>query len=302
MSPDFKSKVIADLEKTGFPSEFKVRNAVLSFSGKWTCTGALGFFDLDERKLRQIDICAFMPCGDRVSKKLHTHTVWQLIMEVKKSESGKPWVVFKEDNFLLKLAHWRSDLVTYCNLPVEWDSNFGWRIHENTFCREMNWLGYGIHESFKQPSETSRPYNAMVSVVKAAEHFHSQAVAGMKKQKAISSDITKNPTRVTFTRPVVVLDGELLTAEVDKNGKLVINEADMTPMCVGYKSSNYHRENYRVDVVRLSAIKQYLDFAEKQHDAIRKAILEFGGLSEFTEEEIYNGVEPKKKPKAPMKK
>lgn len=294
MSPDFENRVIADLEKTGFPSEFKVRNIVLSFSGKWTCTGTLGFFDLDEQKMRQVDICAFMPCGDRVSRTQSTHTVWQLIMEVKKSENGKPWVVFKEENFLLKLAHWRTNLVAYSNLPAEWDGNFSWRIHENTFCGNMNWLGYGIYESFKQPSETSRPYNAMVSVAKAAEHFHREASAGMKRKKSHTSDITKNPTHVTLTCPVVVLDGELLTAEVDKSGKLVIGEADMAPMCINYKSSQYNRESYRVDVIRLSALKQYLGFVEKQHDAIRKAILDLGGMSGYSDDEIYNGAKPKK--------
>jgi hypothetical protein len=40
--------------------------------------------------------------------------------------------------------------------------------------------------------------------------------------------------------------------------------------------------------------RKYMGFAEKQHNAIRKAILELGGLGTFTEEEIYNGAKPKK--------
>lgn len=294
MSPDFEKRVMEDLEKTGFPSEFKVRNIVLSFSGKWTCTGTLGFFDLDEQKLRQVDVCAFMPCGDRVSKTQYTKTIWQLIMEVKKSEKGKPWVIFKEDNFLLKLGHMRNHLAACCNLPVEWDKQFSFLIHENSFCRDLNWLGYGIHESFKQPSEISRPYNAMISVVKAAEHFHREATGRMKKQKPVTDDISKKPTQVTLTFPIVVLDGELLTAELDKTGKLVVSEVDIAPMCIGYKSSKYTRESYRVDVVRIDALNRYLSFAEKQHSAVRKAILEFGGMSGISEEQIIRGARPKK--------
>jgi hypothetical protein len=46
--------------------------------------------------------------------------------------------------------------------------------------------------------------------------------------------------------------------------------------------------------VRLNALKKYLGFAEKQHNAIRKAILELGGLGKYSEEDIYNGAKPKK--------
>jgi len=295
MSPDLEKKVIADLEKTGFPSEFEARRIIYSFSGGWDCTGTMGYFDLDEQKLRQVDIYAFMPCGDRVSKTKHTHTVWHLIIEVKKSEGGKPWVVFTERRDVIRdVLRWRKDLVAYCNLPAEWDKNFSWRIYENSFCRGQHWIGYGVHESFKQPTEISRPYAVMLSVVKAAEHFHQETIFWMKKRPPVTNDISKNPTQLNFIRPVVVLDGELLTAELNKDGKLVVSEVEMSPMYVGYKSSHYDREWYRVDLVRLSALNKYMGFAEKQHNAIRKAILELGGLGTFTEEEIYNGAKPKK--------
>jgi hypothetical protein len=122
----------------------------------------------------------------------------------------------------------------------------------------------------------------------------------MKAQKAVTHDISKNPTRMFFVRPVVVLDGELLSAELDEAGALKVMEIDMAPMHIGYKSGGYKREKHRVDVVRLSALDQYLGFVEKQHDAIRKAILELGGLGEFSEEEIYNGAKPKKRKAEPI--
>ena len=96
MSPIFEKKVIEDLEKTGFPSEFKVRN-ILS-AAKWMCSGTSGFFDLDEQKQRQLDVVAWKDCRDFVSEKGQIEAVWSLIIEVKKSEQGKPWVVFKEKN------------------------------------------------------------------------------------------------------------------------------------------------------------------------------------------------------------
>jgi len=224
-----------------------------------------------------------------------------LVIEVKKSEGGKPWVVLKERRDVIRdVLLWHQDLVSYCNLPAEWDKNFGWRVYENSFCKGMHWIGFGIHESFKQPSESSRPYGAMISVVKAADHFSQEGQRWMKGQKGVTNDISKNPTRMLFVRPVVVLDGELLSAELDEAGTLKVTEIDMAPMHVGYKSGGYKREKYRVDVVRLSALDQYLGFVEKQHDAIRKAILELGGLSEFFEEEIYSGAKPKKRKAEPI--
>ncbi|MDI1250006.1 MAG: hypothetical protein PSV13_14180 [Lacunisphaera sp.] len=295
MSPEFEAKVIADLEKTGFPSEFQVRRTIYLRSGRWDSTGTMGFFDLDEQKLRQIDVYAFMPCGDRVSRKNSTHTVWNLIIEVKKSEGGKPWVVFKERRDVIRdVLLWHQDLVSFCNLPAAWDKNFSWRIYENSPCKGLDWIGAGIHESFKQPSEASRPYAAMMSLIKAAEHFHGEHHAAMKDSTPVTEDISEHPTRVFFIRPVLVLDGELLSAELDGAGKLKVSEIDFAPLHVGYKTASYTRERYRVDVVRLSALDGYLASTEKQHDAIRKAILDLGGLGAFTEDEIYNGAKPKR--------
>ena len=295
MSPDFKGKVIADLEKTGFPAEFRVRRTIYTHSGGWDCTGTMGYFDLDEQKLRQIDVYAFMPCGDRVSKTKHTHTVWSLVIEVKKSEHGKPWVVFKERRDVIRdVLLWHQDLVSYCNLPAEWEKNFSWRVYEHSFCKGFHWIGSGIHESFKQPSDQSRPYGALISVVKAAEHFHQQGQASMDTKSPVTADISENPTRMFFTRPVVVLDGELLSAELDQAGNLDVCEIDMAPIYVGYKSSRYEREKYRVDLVRLSALPQYLEFVERQHNAIRQAILDLGGLSGYSETDFINGAKPRK--------
>ena len=295
MSPDFKSKVIADLERTGFPAEFKVRRIIYTHSGHWDCTGTMGYFDLDEQKLRQVDVYAFMPCGDRVSRTKHTHTVWSLVIEVKKSEQGKPWVVFKERRDVIRdVLLWRQDLVSYCNLPAEWEKNFSWRVYEHSFCRDLHWIGSGIHESFKQPSDHSRVYGALISVVKAAEHFNREAHGGMDAQSPVTADISESPTRLFFTRPVVVLDGELLCAELDEAGNLDLSEVDMAPIYVGYKSPRYEREKYRVDLVRLDALPRYLEFAERQHNAIRQAVLELGGLAGYSETELINGAKPRK--------
>jgi hypothetical protein len=297
MSPEFKNKIIEDLEKTGFPSEFSVRRTIYSRSGRWDSTGTMGYFDLDERKLRQIDVYAFMPCGDRVSRTKHTHTVWALVIEVKKSERGKPWVIFKERRDIIRdVLLWRNDLVAYGNLPAEWEKNFSWRVYEHSFCQGTHWIGTGIHESFKQPSEFSRPYGAMISVAKAAEHHFTESKAALEGLPPCVDDIAENPTRLFFTRPVVVLDGELFSAELDSSGKLAVEEIDMAPMHVGYRSAGYDREKYRVDVVRLSALDAYLASVEAQHDAIRKAILELGGFGGLSDTDIYNGAKPTKPP------
>jgi hypothetical protein len=293
MSPEFENKIIADLEKTGFPAEFKVRRIIYSRGGRWDCTGTMGYFDLDEEKLRQLDVLAFMPCGDAVSTKVRTHTVWFLVIEVKKTEAGKPWVVFKERRDVIRdVLLWHRDLVAYRNLPAEWEQNFSWRIYENSFCKGLDWIGSGIHESFRQPAEISRPYGALVSVVKAAEYFFQESKASFSGKPPVTNDISENPTEIRYTRPVIVLDGELLSAELDEHGKLRIREIEMAPMYVGYRSTSYTRERYRVDLVRLRSLNDYLGFVENQHDSIRKAVLELGGLGGLSEEQILAGARP----------
>jgi len=295
MNPELEKKVIADLEKTGFPAEFQVRRTIYSHKGRWDSTGTMGYFDLDENKLRQVDVYAYMPCGDRVSSTQFTHTVWCLIIEVKKSDGGKPWVVLKERRDVIRdVLLWRQDLVAYSNLPAEWDKNFSWRVYENSFCKGLQWIGSGIHESFKSPSEFSRSYGAMVSVAKASEHFWREAKEVMNGQPSVTDDISQNPTRIMFFRPVLVLDGELLSAELNDTGTLTVSEIDMAPMYVGYKSASYTREKYRVDVVRMSALSSYLTTIERQHDAIRSAIIELGGLSGVSEAELIAGARPRR--------
>lgn len=298
ISPDFKKKVIADLEKTGFPAEFQVRRTLAAHGARWDCTGTFPYFDEDEQKLRQLDIYAVMPCGDSVSYDKRTHTVWSLVIEVKKTDKSKPWIILKEKQHVIRdVMLWRQDLASFCNLPAQWEENFSWRIYQNSYCKNMKWRGFGVHESFTKPTESSRPYAAMISAIKAAEYCHKMNKAWMKDQKLVTDDITKNPSKVFFVRPVIVLDGDLLCAEADEAGKLQISEIDMAPIEVNYKSQNYERQAYRLDLVRLSALDSYLTFAENQHDAIRKAILELGGLGDFSEQEICEGAKPKKKRK-----
>jgi hypothetical protein len=293
MQWEFKQKILDDLKKTGFPSEFEVKRILRQHGARWDCTNTMGYFDLDEAKLREVDLYAYMPCGDRVSKTAYTHTVWTLVIEVKKSE--KPWIVFTERRDLVReVFRWRKDFASYRFLPAEWEKNFQWLIYENSLCKGLDWIGTNVHEAFNKSPDFSRAHGALISVVKAAEHFHKEAEQMMGDSPKVADDISVNTTNVFFIRPVLIFDGELLAAETNNDGEVFLNEIEMAPMHVNYKTTAYTRENYRVDLVKLSAFDKYLCTAEAQHDTIRKAILRHGGFEGFTEQELLDGRKPER--------
>lgn len=291
MEESNKAKIIADLEKSGFLSELQARQIVQHYSGHWNCFGSMSFFDLDEHKLRQVDLYAVMPCGDRVGRENHTHTVWTLVGEIKKSE--RPWVVLKDrHDVLVDYLRQKDQLLSYYNFPGDPVNLIG-AMHRASYSFGYQWIGCGLHESFKSPSESSRPYSAFVAVVKAAEHFHREYSKSTSGREKLTFDIQKNPTHLNFIQPIVIVDGQLYGAEVDKAGKVNVEELDMAPMIVSFRSPNYARENYRIDIVRLSALRDYLSMIENQHNEIRKLILNLGGVSSYTEAELINGAKAK---------
>lgn len=193
-----------------------------------------------------------------------------------------------------EMSLWEKDFVAYRNLPCRRRETFLWRVYHDSFCSTLNWIGFGVHESFKEPSEISKPYGAMISVVKAAEHFHAEFKARLGQGSSITEDISENPTQLHFVRPVVVLDGVLLSACLGNDGNLHIEETAMAPMYVGYRSAEYEGDRYRVDLVQLDAFDRYLRLAEVQHNALRAAVLDYGGLRGLSEAELISGAKPDK--------
>jgi hypothetical protein len=257
MQDELQKKLLADLEKTGFASEMR---AIQIFSkAEWITSGATSYYDFDSNLAREIDIKAHIWRGRDLPDGRKISCYYQIVGEVKKSAS--PWIVFKQHvNWDWELIDAWTNLINYSNLPVDrqliTDS-----ISFGSLCQVLKWKGYGIHESFKDPKSASKWYSAFVSSCKAGE----STLAANKQEK--SKEIY-----LFFVKPLVIIDGDLISAELTDTGSILLSDIDSAPFTFWFKSSGYDREVYSVDVVRLSGLASYLKLSKVRFDSIFKAI------------------------------
>jgi len=169
---------------------------------------------------------------------------------VKKSKY--PWLIFKKsDNKEHSKDHWINPSYTkYLGFkPVELSEVLG----EYSLRYSLGWLGYGIHEAFKKPSEASRWYSSAVTAIKAAEHH-----------KKIYSEIgnLNFSSFLLLCTPVIVLDNTLCSATLDGNRDIEINEIPFATLDFEFMTEKYQSGNYRVDIVQLSRLDEYITFQE----------------------------------------
>ena len=138
-------------------------------------------------------------------------------------------------------------------------------ISNKSLLTKNGWQAYGIHESFKKPSQPSQWYSASVSVCKASEDV----------LLAESWDTEENkwdPTETIYfviVKPVVIIDAILLAAEVESNGSLKVDPVHAAPINFAYRTANYRRSSYSIDVVELKYLDEYLDLAgSRQNDIV----------------------------------
>lgn len=258
-----EQEVIEDLEKTGFGSEMRAMKIFIS--RKWKIRGSPAYFDLDEKKTRETDLVAYHTlCKHKEgSKEISAQSFFQIVAEVKKTE--KPWVIFKENpqnNWRLQEG-WTSLL--FCNgLSKSRDIQIltNAMLTSGLACK-LGWFGYGIHESFKKPDKPSRWYSALASVCKAGEH-------GLK---ANSLEKESFPY-FFFVKPVIILDGALLAASIDNKGDISVEKIDASMVEFGFATDKYkERKTYKVDIITLQYLEQYLDFCEKRNEKIFDELL-----------------------------
>ena len=273
MDEKFNKKIIEDLEKSGFGSEMRAIRVFLS--RKWGCTGNFSYFDKDAQISREGDLHASRRKMKKLSS-LSSAIFWfHIAGEVKKSDN--PWIVFKEQQRRNRVIDAYQNLTFFKHLPYS-HVNLVEPLTEHSLLTKVEWEGYGIHESFKKPDRSSRWYSSFVSSCKAAEHILESYSLGEKTDKEISKDVFKKSPYFVLVKPVVVLDGPLLSAEITSTGKISIKEIDAAPFEFHFKTINYDRRSYRIDLVSLSALAKYIEKSEKRQDTIFNAILKNAGL------------------------
>lgn len=253
MNPELQQKVIEDLERSGFGSEMRAAKVLLEAG--WTVLSGANFFDRDRKRTREYDINGTLDVSRPGENDLLVEAGIRLIAEVKKST--KPWVVFKTPNLRrLQVSVMRSKPLFGDNAPPKTYSAM--RSMSDPLRERLGWLGYGIHESFKNPTARSRWYSAFVKTYKAAGYEYE-----LDENTRIAFETSKRydpeqPTIIRFYRPVILLDGILFSAELDPNGETLLTEIDAASFDHQFRSPTADFGIFRVDVVTLAALNRYL--------------------------------------------
>jgi hypothetical protein len=120
----------------------------------------------------------------------------------------------------------------------------------------------GMYEAFKKGDHPSQWYSAFLSAVKASVGF----LRDYPTDKKEATDIRANPTEFYFVQPLVILDGILASAELTIDNQIEIIEVQSAAFNFEYKTKSYSNISYRVDVVTLSALKEYLKIVSQRQE------------------------------------
>jgi len=253
---DLYKEIINDLKKTGFVSEMHAMNNLISQN--WRTTGSRGYFDLDESKTCEIDLYAYHTLTHKDEHNtIAAQSFFNIVAEVKKTD--KPWIFFRGNHYnnwrlkegwnTLVFSNGLSDKLSHKALTdVLLTSGLGYN---------SGWLAHNIHEAFKDPAQPSRWYSALIKACKAGEDV----------LKANSSEGHTHPY-FFLVKPVVIVDGELISAYINEEGSIKLEQVDTAMMDFDFSTANYKGRRYAIDVVSLSFLPNYIKFCEKRHGKI----------------------------------
>jgi len=257
MDQELNKQLLEDLNKSGFGSEMR---AIRQFLRKeWSCKGGSHYFDEDENKNQEIDIEAGKGRVEKCENGRHLLVSSRIVAEVKKAV--RPWIVFKRP--------WNN--LTYTrNLPCD-DHHLVEPLSQRSLSQVCGWKGYGIHESFKKPNAPSRWYSSFVKACKAVESH-------LKTHAAVHDKVGPLWHEMTLIKPVVILDGILLSASLSDESAINLEEIDFAPFDFSYRSKASTKDSYLIDVVRLDHLDAYIDLSERRLQALWDSISPFTRL------------------------
>lgn len=276
MNPDFEKKVIEDLELSGFSSELR---SIRTFISKdWKCSGFANFYDLDQKTITGVDLRAWLHQEIRYNSTTTYGIDFHIEAEVKKSE--KPWVLFKEYQDTVYDDN-TNNLVYFSEIaPYKLKNS----ISHNSIFSKAKWRAYGLHESFKKPTEHSRSYSALIKACKAAESALNSKSAYYKELKELDKESGGQEFKdyaVIFVKPVIILDGKLLAANLSDKSEISIEEIKFATVEFYYNSEHCKKGRYLIDIVTLENLPEYIDLSEsrqeKMFDDIENHVMKIKG-------------------------
>ena len=207
MNEQFQASLRLDLRKSGFYSKMTAIHACMA--AKWGCHGSFTYFDKDERATRECDFEAVRTWDELRADGTKIQVIARLVGQVKKSE--KPWIVFMDRQ--LDHSRFADGLDNIIDTNTTHRQVLSDVLQQRSAFTRKGWVGTGIHEAFKKPNDASRWYSAFVSACKAAESSYEAALA-----------VPRSDTYFEVIKPLVVLDGALIAAELSTDGELLLTE------------------------------------------------------------------------------
>jgi len=256
MNKELLEKVRADIEKTGFGSEMHAMKVFLDAG--WGCKPGKGYFDQDEQKTREIDLAVHRSVHDWTESS-NILFEYHVLAEVRKSE--RPWIVFTHDVSPTLGEGWSNPSI-YRNLPCS-ASEISPLLAETSTRRGIPWMGYGVHEAFKNPNEPSRWYSAAVHACKACADDLTHEAYSDETLKGFGSG-----TFLVLSNPIVILDGTLIRAWLDSGAQLQLEEIELAPLEFDFRTRNLKHDSYRLDIVTLNGLSSFIDRTNERVDKI----------------------------------
>jgi hypothetical protein len=200
-------------------------------------------------------------------------------------DRGTPWSLPGRAGGLLgrfkehpedKMDAW-NNLISYADFPCSMP-DFANSLSLYSLLSKLEWRGYSIHEAFKAPQENSQWFTGCISAIKAARHLLEVERFSEVSEKR-SQDPFVKAARFLLFKPIIILDGDLFSTELDYNGKIKLKEEPYAPLRFSFHSSNYPEHEYNIDVVTLKSLSEYLKQIEKRQDNIYKELVQMSNLS-----------------------
>jgi hypothetical protein len=239
---DLKDKILAEINKTGFPLELRVSK--LLHGNGYHVANNLYYIDRDDNKGREVDIRALKNTVFEVEE-ISYFVRHCLLIECKRSTS-KPWVIFTSPQTsydhelhevdcrgLASADAWISDDLLDA---LE-------RIHPFAALERR---GRSYFEPFKSTETGEAIFKSLTTAVKATVTTRDGGFAAGGKQS------------ICFYYPLVVFDGRLFEAHLGDNDDIAITEAGTIMVSFFYDSPSYKQEKFTVPIVTEGYLDDFL--------------------------------------------
>lgn len=249
MEKDLKKRVTDWLEKQGYPLEMRVASALRDVG--FAVSQGEYYDDPDTKTSREIDVIA-------VKTDEYDILETSIVVECKRS-ADKPWVLFTSETH----ESGRDITLTYAVMSLSAREKLV-KLSKKGFDKSMQDLLW-LNKSKKTA------YGMAVAFTKREDPAYKAALSALKA--SISQNISSSYTNVTkslrFIFPVIVIDGNLFEAYLDKKGNTVVREIDEGTV-------TYYREISKcpvssVRIVTTKRLERYCD--EAFEEALQLEIL-----------------------------